>query len=335
MSDTRASFPGFPSLFSAGVQCGFSVEAVLSQAGIALEAIDRLQPEVPLATFRRVFDACVEASSTGYFPLALGDTFAFDYGPELTTFLTSSMTLRDAIRLFDWLPLVVHSVLRVDVVEGDAFIAVRFDCTDHVGASFTSLNEALAAAIFKFGRQLMPGSVKLLARVDFKHETHLNPAMFRAHFGVPVHFGQTNTQLLIERSAFDQPLMGAMPQVHAIAELKLMQFAERRLSRASAAERVLKLLQQQPDLLGSSLDKVAETLSLHTRKLQRLLQDEHTRYADLLAQARHERAIVLLADPHLDIESISLKLGFTDRRAFTLAFQRWTGHTPSAFRKLP
>lgn len=330
--EERLSFPGLPSLFSAGAQCGFPVEAVLSQAGIQLTAISRQHTNTPIHTIRRVFDACQAAASTGYFPLVLGDTFAFDYGPNLTTFVTSSMTLRDSLRLFEWLPVLLHPVLRINVIEQAQHILLRFDCRDDTGAAFNALNETLAASIAKFGRLLMPGQ-EVLTAVHFQHAGPADLSAFTRYFPAPVHFAQKYNQLFIARSAVDLPLQGAMPQLHAQAELALMRFTERLLNRSSSTERVLTLLQQQPELLGQSLDTIAAQLALHPRKLQRLLREEGTCFADVLAQVRQAHACELLEDPQLDIETISLKLGFTERRAFTLAFQRWTGKTPSAFRK--
>jgi len=34
----------------------------------------------------------------------------------------------------------------------------------------------------------------------------------------------------------------------------------------------------------------------------------------------------------VSIDDISARLGFSDRRAFTAAFKRWEGETPSAWR---
>ena len=66
--------------------------------------------------------------------------------------------------------------------------------------------------------------------------------------------------------------------------------------------------------------------------MQRRLQDEDQRYADLQDRARFRLAAKWLQDTAQDIETISERLGFSDRRSFTRAFTRWSGLSPSAFR---
>jgi AraC-like DNA-binding protein len=69
------------------------------------------------------------------------------------------------------------------------------------------------------------------------------------------------------------------------------------------------------------------------RTLQRRLADQGTTYSQLLEDLRHDLAIYLLRDPDREVSAISRELGYRDPAIFTRAFRRWTGTTPSEFRR--
>jgi AraC-like DNA-binding protein len=48
---------------------------------------------------------------------------------------------------------------------------------------------------------------------------------------------------------------------------------------------------------------------------------------------RYKLAQQWLRDSSMPIEDISDRLGFSDRRSFTQAFSRWSGVTPSQYRR--
>jgi AraC-like DNA-binding protein len=87
-------------------------------------------------------------------------------------------------------------------------------------------------------------------------------------------------------------------------------------------------LPQQP-----SLATVAGALHLSSRTLQRLLQQQHTRFRDLLADCRHETALQHLADNQLSLQQIAHQLGFAEQSSFQKAFKCWQGCSPGAFRQ--
>jgi AraC-like DNA-binding protein len=49
---------------------------------------------------------------------------------------------------------------------------------------------------------------------------------------------------------------------------------------------------------------------------------------------RFHYAIKYLIDDNLSVDLVSRALDFSDRTSFTNAFKRWTGLSPSTFRKL-
>jgi AraC-like DNA-binding protein len=83
-----------------------------------------------------------------------------------------------------------------------------------------------------------------------------------------------------------------------------------------------------------SIEQVASDLNLTKRTLQRRLQGQNTNFAQLRDDLRFHYAIKYLIDDQLSVDLVSRALDFSDRTSFTNAFKRWTGLSPSTFRKL-
>jgi len=77
---------------------------------------------------------------------------------------------------------------------------------------------------------------------------------------------------------------------------------------------------------------VARRLSMSVATLRRRLAEEGTDFRSLRAQAMTAYARArLLQTTH--IANIGEELGFSDARAFSRAFKKWTGCTPSSWRR--
>ncbi len=98
--------------------------------------------------------------------------------------------------------------------------------------------------------------------------------------------------------------------------------------------RVVEVLQKRIGQAPLSIGHIADELNLSKRTLQRRLQQQDVNFADLRDQLRFHYSIDYLIKQHLSIDSISASLDFSDRTSFTNAFKRWTGLSPSTFRKL-
>lgn len=98
--------------------------------------------------------------------------------------------------------------------------------------------------------------------------------------------------------------------------------------------RVVEMLEKRVGHAPLSIGHIAEDLNLSKRTLQRRLQQQGISFAELRDQVRFHYSIDYLIKQHLSIDSISSSLDFSDRTSFTNAFKRWTGLSPSTFRKL-
>lgn len=147
---------------------------------------------------------------------------------------------------------------------------------------------------------------------------------------IDVRFGQT-----VSGVAFPSALLGwrLPPRNPPRARLEF----ERRLAAsrpapdfASSVRQVAGPLLEQgyPDVR-----RVAGSIGLSARTLQRRLAESGESYSQLVENERFARAAEGLRDPRATITGIALALGYRDLATFTHAFRRWTGVSPREFRR--
>lgn len=98
--------------------------------------------------------------------------------------------------------------------------------------------------------------------------------------------------------------------------------------------KVVDVLQKRIGQSSLSIDNIAGELNLSKRTLQRRLQQQGISFAELRDKVRFHYSIDLLVKQQISIDRISSTLDFSDRTSFTNAFKRWTGLSPSTFRKV-
>lgn len=79
--------------------------------------------------------------------------------------------------------------------------------------------------------------------------------------------------------------------------------------------------------------QVAQMLNLSERTLRRNLTELDTSFSSLRDGVLEQQAKQVLGSTETSIGDVSAALGFSDLRDFRRAFQRWTGVSPSEFRK--
>jgi AraC-like DNA-binding protein len=83
---------------------------------------------------------------------------------------------------------------------------------------------------------------------------------------------------------------------------------------------------------GVADEKVAAQLNMSERSLQRRLNEVGTTFRTLLEGVLKDLASTYVSDPDIELVEDALLLGFSDQSAFSRAFKRWTGFSPSKVR---
>ncbi len=84
-----------------------------------------------------------------------------------------------------------------------------------------------------------------------------------------------------------------------------------------------------------SIENVAERLHMSDRTLKRQLAAEGTSFSALVDEVRYRHATSLLSRTDYSLEQIADELGYSDVANFSRAFKRWSGRSPSGWRKEP
>jgi len=317
----------------AGARCGFNVEPIFQAHGIELSLAHLEDGRIAIGRLDAVLDECVARARGEHFPLAVGDAYAFDFLPEIETFVTTSSSLRDAARALDWVPMLLNPLLAPRLEEsGDLahLIADPPPGTPRPGKAYHL--EIFLASLYRVVRMLL-GEDAAPRALRLTQPPRDYADRLRRFFRAPVEFEAPRDEILFARELLDRPLEGDFPGLHEqAAELVAQRVA--RLHRADNwRDQVANALASDPSLLQVGVPALAQRLGLGSRSLERRLAAEGTTPAALLDDARRRRAEQLLRRGHADLETIAGNLGFSDRRSFTRAFKRWHGVTPSAYRR--
>jgi AraC-like DNA-binding protein len=82
-----------------------------------------------------------------------------------------------------------------------------------------------------------------------------------------------------------------------------------------------------------SIELAAEVVETSPRTLRRWLAEERTTWTKVLDRIRFEACEKRMPDFQVTLSEIALELGFSDQAHFARAFRRWTGESPSAYRR--
>ena len=80
------------------------------------------------------------------------------------------------------------------------------------------------------------------------------------------------------------------------------------------------------------IDRVARELGMSRQTLYRRLKAEGVTFEEILDAKRRQLAVRYLKLDGISVKAAAYKLGFSDPAAFSRAFKRWTGLSPSTAR---
>ena len=186
-----------------------------------------------------------------------------------------------------------------------------------------------ARAVY-MARRMFPDR-ELLKAVHFTHAEPAYRAEYDRVFRMPIVFGSARNAVLMDPDWMDQRPRGPSRFVHAIMKARVESLLERMEQADSTRGRVETLLESRLHTGDVGVDAVAGTLGLSRQTLFRRLRTEGVTYKQVLEQLRRRLALDYLGGKKISVNETAYLTGFSDPAAFSRAFKRWTGQSPSAY----
>lgn len=190
----------------------------------------------------------------------------------------------------------------------------------------------LPMAELQFARALT-GQAHTAEAIGIMSEPVGDSSELDAFLGSPVLYAQTCSWIRLETGLLNSPTMQPEPALRALLEKQAKAMLSDVATTDSLLSSVHDSLVAQLQFGEPTLEQTAADLSMSSRTLHRRFQERDCQFSQVLAETRSGIAEHHLRNPQLSLADIALFLGYSEQSSFTYAFKRWTGMTPSDWRK--
>jgi AraC-like DNA-binding protein len=194
------------------------------------------------------------------------------------------------------------------------------------------MSEYFVATMLLRGRTLIRRDWTPL-EVHFSHPEPVSTRDHRRLFGCPVLFRQPVTEMLFDAALLQEPVPAADPALGAMLERLARGLLDRLPDESSFADSVRHHIRATVREGPPEAAEIAKRMAMSERSFFRELQRQGTSYLKLVDSVRRELACERLRDPRFTISEVAFLVGFSEGSAFHRAFRRWTGESPSDFRR--
>lgn len=171
------------------------------------------------------------------------------------------------------------------------------------------------------------------SEIRFQHERPRETAEHGRIFQCPIVFAATTNEVVFDSVYLHLPIVKADPSLCALLDRHANELLARYPREDSLVERIRTLMKDELNGGDASLEVVAERLGMSARTLQRKLNASGTSHQEILDEMGRDLAVRYLREPAMAVCEVAYLLGFSESSAFHRAFKRWTGTTPSEFRR--
>lgn len=316
-------------VYSALVELGADPDKFVAEVGLNPGLFDR-GARVTYASLGRLIAHGADRTGCPHLGILVGRRSTLASLGPLGLLMRHSDTVGDALRALE-----THSgAQNWGAVVGlaiDSDVAVLSYCPYGPDAEGAPLHSERALATTTTIIRILAGSGSALLEVLLPRSMPRDSAPYRDFFRAPVRFDQEMAALVFPARLLTQCIEGADPAVRRRAEDRIRRLEAKQSS--NLTDDLRQYLRAQVTRQRCKAEQVAHLRLVSLRTLSRHLRSEGTTFRQLANEAQCQVAKQLLTDTSMTMAQVSAILDFSEPAAFSHAFRRWSGMTPSAWRR--
>jgi AraC-like DNA-binding protein len=318
-------------LLEACGRLGFDADAILARAGLSWAALQDQETRVSATASDALWREAYTTARDPHLALHAAEAVRFGAYRVLDYLGTTGPTLGDGLRRVAAYFHLIDPRGDLGIEESNDRVALVFRSVDGTPLPRAAQEYTLAILLLR-GRDATVQPWDPLA-VSF---TFTPPDDIGEHvrlFGIRPRFDADAAAMTVSRYAWELPTRARDPELFALLDAHARLLLDRDPAGADLVARVRLAIASELPGGRPSLAAVARRIGMSRRSLQRSLEEKTTTFAELVDAVRRERAQAFLSAPDVSLAEVSWLLGFSEQSAFTRAFKRWTGRSPTELRR--
>ncbi|TVP52740.1 MAG: AraC family transcriptional regulator [Halomonadaceae bacterium] len=309
---------------------GMDSRRLLVESGLDPDSLLQEESRIPLSTAAVFMHRAIIESREPGLGFLLAEELRLPLHGPLGRAVMSSENLREVLDM-----MTRFIALRIPLLQVNTYREGRYSVIEFSGDGPTALTDfvldAVTVGCVYMGKQI----INARTHEQFIERKGAEPACysrFKDQLPVSIRYERRRNALLFPVEWLDYPVRFSDSEVAQVSRAQCEQSLQQLTQDQGLRPRVRRIVATShpfPPRLG----QVAQSLFMSERTLKRHLQGEGATYQEVVDDVRLERAEKLLTTTRLSLGQISDALGYADAANFTRAFKRWTGISPSAYRR--
>lgn len=308
---------------------GHDPEPFYRDIGIDPGLLKKSGARIRFSSVEKIWKKATEIIDDPCFGLQAAGCWHPSYGHALGYAWLTSHTLREALNRFARYIHIVSEAVSIILEDDSQNLTIVLDFKS-VEMILPAMVDTLMAVLIHICRMNYGENLKPIA-VNFVHSEPPCADKYFDLFRSSVYFSASRDSISFSSSDIDKLLPVGNPLLARINDKIIINYLAN-LEKEYIIHRVKACI---IDLFQSGhvvFAKVAKTIGMSERSLQRKLKEEGTTFRSILDEIRKELAVSYVRDLDVPLSEIAFILGFSEQSAFSRAFKRLTGTSPSKVR---